>query len=131
MAKLPDQNKLTKADLIKIMLELRTENQRLRTELEALKRKQARTAPPFSRNKTKRNPKPFGRKLGIGIFKHRASPTPDEITNTIIVTAALHCPDCGSLLEFSKLEFAYIIDLPIIKLLVTKYELTTSYWVVS
>ena len=127
MAKLPDPNKLSKADLIKIVLELRTENERLRIELETLKRKQARVAAPFSRNKPKKNPKASGRKPGIGLFKHRTNPTPEEITNTIIVPAPLNCPDCGDKLEFQGIDFAYITDLPIIKPQITYYERIMNY----
>ena len=127
MAKLPDPNKLTKADLIKIVLDLRTENERLRTELEALKRKQARVAAPFSRNTPKQHPKPSGRKPGIGLFKYRANPTIEEITNTIIVPAPLNCPDCGGKLEFQRTDFAYVTDLPTIKPQITKYERTTNH----
>ena len=122
------------AELIKLVQELFTrvtklelENKQLRTELENLKRKQARVAAAFSRNTPKKNPKPSGRKPGIGLFKHRANPTPEEITNTINVPALLNCPDCGNLLEFKKLEFAYVTDLPVIKPIVTKYEFSVNY----
>ena len=127
MAKAPDPSTFTKADLLKIVLEQRAEIQRLKTELEALKRKQARVAAPFSRNKPKKNPKPSGRKPGIGLFKYRANPTIEEITNTIIIPAPVNCPDCGGKLEFQGIDFAYVTDLPIIKPQITKYERTTNH----
>ena len=127
MAKTPDPSTFTKAELLKIVLEQSAEIQRLKTELEALKRKQIRTAAPFSRNKPKKKPLPPGRKPGVGVFKNRSIPTPEEITNTIIVVAPLNCPKCGNPTQFQKLEFAYITDLPIIKPIVTKYELGMNY----
>jgi hypothetical protein len=124
----------SQAELIKLVQELLTrvtklelENNQLRTELEALKRKQTRTAAPFSRNKTKKKPLPPGRKPGIGVFKNRSIPTPEEITNTINVPAPLNCPKCGNPTQFQKFEFAYITELPIIKPSVTKYELDVKY----
>lgn len=81
---MPDPNKLAKTDLIKIVLELKTENERLKTELEALKCKYARQAAPLNRNEPKKNPKSSGRKPGIGTFNNRAPPKPEEITYTIL-----------------------------------------------
>ena len=50
MAKTPNPNEFSKAELLKLVLELKAENERLRAELEILKRKQASSAAPFSRN---------------------------------------------------------------------------------
>ena len=54
MAKTPNPDTFTKAELLKLVLELKVENERLRAELEILKRKQARQAAPFSRNQPKK-----------------------------------------------------------------------------
>jgi hypothetical protein len=70
MAKTPAITNFTKAELIKLVLEQRAEIDRLKIELENLKRKQARQAAPFSRNQPKKNPKRSGRKPGVGIFKY-------------------------------------------------------------
>src|SRR5262245_19796511 len=47
---------------------LLAENAQLRAEIEELKRKNARPAAPFSKNKRKKNPKRPGRKPGQGPF---------------------------------------------------------------
>jgi transposase len=56
---------------------LRAENAQLRAEIEELKRKNARPAAPFSKNKRKKNPKRPGRKSGQGPFNNRPAP-PEE-----------------------------------------------------
>ncbi len=55
-------------------LKLREENRRLRKELDELKRKQNRSAAPFSKGKPKANPKRPGRKPGQGSFRRREEP---------------------------------------------------------
>ena len=122
MAKTPAINDLSKAELIKLVLELQAEMARLRNELETLKRKQARQAAPFSRNQPKKNPKRSGRKPGVGIFKYRIAPTPESITNTVSVPAPECCPDCKVTLEQLKTSLAFITDLPIITPTVTQFE---------
>jgi hypothetical protein len=124
MAKTPAITNFTKAELIKLVLEQRAEIDRLKVELENLKRKQARQATPFSRNQPKKNPKRSGRKPGVGIFKYRTNPTPESITNTIIVPAPTCCPDCKIMLEQHKTSLAFITDLPIITPKITKYEVS-------
>ncbi|HWN10395.1 MAG TPA: hypothetical protein VNO50_14205, partial [Pyrinomonadaceae bacterium] len=48
---------------------LRAENTDLREEIEQLKRKNARSAAPFSRHKRKKDPKRSGRTPGQGEFR--------------------------------------------------------------
>lgn len=123
MAKTPAITNFTKAELIKLVLEQRAEIDRLKLELENLKRKQARQAAPFSRNQPKKNPKRSGRKPGVGIFKYRTAPTPESITNTVSVPAPECCPDCKVSLEQSKTSLAFITELPIITPTVTQFEI--------
>ena len=89
MAKTPTTDTFTKAELLKLVLELKAENERLRAELEAIKRKQARQAAPFSRNQPKKNPKLPGRKPGTGIFTYRTPSWP----NTSTCLDPNHAPD--------------------------------------
>jgi transposase len=124
MAKTPAITNFTKAELIKLVLEQRAEIDRLKIELENLKRKQTRQAAPFSRNQAKKNPKRSGRKPGVGIFKYRTAPTSESITNTIIVAAPESCPDCKVTLKQHKTSLAFITDLPMITPTVTKYEVS-------
>jgi transposase len=76
---------------------LRAENAHLREEIEQLKRKNARSAAPFSKHKRKKDPKRPGRKPGQGEFRnrpvapeedHRGPPVEVPVTETV-------CPDCG------------------------------------
>jgi transposase len=122
MAKTPNSDEFTKAELLKLVLELKAENERLRAELKILKRKQARSAAPFSRNTPKKNPNRPGRKPGIGQFTYRTSPERSSITNTIDVSAPESCPKCAGLLRPFKTEFAFINDLPEIKPTITEYR---------
>lgn len=126
MAKTPPTINLTKAELLKLVLEQRAEIERLKTELETLKRKQARQAAPFSTNQAARNPKRPGRKPGLGQFKYRAAPAPQTITRTIEVPAPEHCPDCQVRLEPSKTSLAFMTDLPVISPVVTEYQIGWS-----
>ena len=76
---------------------LRTENTHLREEIEQLKRRNARSAAPFSKNKRKQDPKRPGRKPGQGEFRHRSVLPEEEDGGSPVdvpVTEAV-CPDCG------------------------------------
>ena len=103
--------------------ELERENQRLRTEIERLKKKikdleeelraGKRQAAPFSKGQRKANPKRPGRKAGQGIFRNR--PAPAEASGGEIVEAAAPkgCPHCGGVLEVEGEEWATTTDLPV------------------
>ena len=126
MAKTPNPNEFTKAELLKLVLELKAENERLRAELEILKRKQVRSTAPFSRNTPKKNPSPPGRKPGVGQFTFRTSPERSSITNTVDVPAPESCPKCAGPLSPFKTEFAFITDLPEIKPSITEYRVRVN-----
>lgn len=76
---------------------LRTENAELRAEIEELKRKYARPAAPFSKNKRKKNPKPPGRRPGQGEFRNRTAPAAEEYSGPIedVPVKEPVCPACG------------------------------------
>ena len=69
--------------LISTVKKLWEEVATLRTENEELKRKNARSAAPFSRNKRKKNPKRPGRKAGQGSFRNRTAPPEQEYSGPI------------------------------------------------
>jgi transposase len=126
MAKSAELETLPIAELIKLVLEQRAEIGRLKTELEALKRKQARQTAPFSRNTPKTNPKPSGRKVGLGEFKYRDAPKCEAITQTVNVATPEFCPTCDTILTPLKTEFAFITDLPELQPRITEYRISVA-----
>jgi len=92
-----DPAQLTYELLLELARQLIAENERLRTEIEELKRKNARSAAPFSKNKRKKNPKRPGRKPGQGVFRNRTAPSEDEYSGPPVVVPVEEttCPDCG------------------------------------
>jgi transposase len=125
--------KLSKTELIELVLsiskrldKLENENKRLITELEQLKRKQARQTAPYSRNQKKANPKVSGRKKGIGDFKYRMPPIPEEISEYLTVPILeVLCPECGTELpsEPSGIRLVWLTDLGGLKPRITEYQL--------
>jgi transposase len=76
---------------------LRAENTHLREEIEQLKRRNARSAAPFSKHKRKQDPKRPGRKPGQGEFRNRPVPPEEDHSGPPVevpVTETV-CPDCG------------------------------------
>ena len=69
-----DPAQLSREQLLELIQQLLIEQARLRAENEELKRKQARSAAPFSKNQPKQNPKRPGRKAGQGTFRPRPAP---------------------------------------------------------
>jgi transposase len=126
MPKSAELDTLTTRELIKLVLELRADNQRLKTELEALKRKNARQTAPFSRNTPKPNPKRSGRKPGVGEFKYREAPKREEVTQTIVVPIPEVCAVCNEPFNPLKTEFAYVTDLPEPKPRITEYRISVG-----
>ncbi len=98
-------------------LKLREENRRLRKELDELKRKQNRSAAPFSKGKPEANPKRPGRKPGQGSFRRREEPEigPDDNVRSMEARLpkgrASNCPRCGGRLG-TRLETASTVDVP-------------------
>src|SRR5262245_53012739 len=77
--------------------QFRADNAQLRAEIEELKRKNARPAAPFSKNKRKKNPKPPGRRPGQGEFRNRQAPLAEDYSGPIedVPVRETACPDCG------------------------------------
>jgi transposase len=123
-AKSSDLEQLDQATLIKMLLEAHAEIARLREDLEKLKREKYKSAAPFSRNQPKEHPGTPGRKPGVGTFKYRTAPSPEEITKTVQVPLEQEtCAACGSNLEVTGFRFAWVSELPELKPEIIEYQL--------
>ena len=99
--------KLSKDQLIDIILELFDR-------VEALEKKAARSAAPFSKGKGKAVKKRPGRRAGQGKFSRRGEPEArpgDQVETTAVGLGDKRCPDCGAELEPGT-EVATTIDAP-------------------
>ncbi len=120
----PHLAELTREELIAIIIEQSELVAELKKQIEELRRKDARQASPFSKNKSKANPQSPGRKPGQGSFTRR--PPPPEQPSDLRVQAATpeRCPDCEGELELERMDQATTIDIP------KKPEpVVTRYWV--
>jgi transposase len=93
---------------------LRAENTHLREGIEQLKRKNARSAAPFSRNQGKKDPKRPGRKPGQGEFCNRPVPAEEDYSGPAVdvpVSETL-CPDCGGDLREGGEEIVTNTEIP-------------------
>ncbi len=123
-AKSSDLEQLDQATLIKMLLEAHAEIARLKERLEKLEREKYKSAAPFSRNQPKQHPGKPGRKPGVGTFKYRTAPSPEEITKIVQVTLKQNvCDACGNLLEPTGFRFAWITELPELKPEIIEYQL--------
>jgi len=112
---MPDLDGLDRAELIRLIVELQRQNEQLRKQIEELRRKQHRSAAPFSKEKHKSNPKRPGRKPGQGRFEHRRAPQTEPcIPPTEVLVSQAQCPFCGGRLEPNKgwAEEVSVTDIP-------------------
>lgn len=100
--------------LIELVERLLAENARLSAEIEELKRSNARSAAPFSKNKRQKNPKRPGRKAGQGQFSNRPAPSQEQYTEPIeeVPVVETECPDCGGELVEAGEEIVTNTELP-------------------
>jgi transposase len=94
--------------------ELLRENAALKAQLEQRERDAKRQAAPFSKGRRTSKPKRPGRKPGLGNFRFRTLPTPDQCTEPPI-DVQLHdpvCPCCGEPLLEHRVDFAATTDIP-------------------
>jgi len=110
----------SREELLNVIELLCAEIAQLRTEVEELKRKKARSATPFSKGKGKSNPKKPGRKKGDGKpVERRNSPEikpADEVKRIAVVLGEDQkkqtvCPECGGSLKVI-IEEPSNIDMP-------------------
>jgi len=112
---MPDLDALDRAELIRLLLELQRQNEQLRKQIEELRRKQHRSAAPFSKEKHKSNPQRPGRKPGQGPFDRRRAPqTASSTPPNDVPVSQTQCPFCGGRLEPDEewTEEASVTDIP-------------------
>jgi transposase len=85
-----------------------------------------RQATPFSRGKSKPNPKPPGRRRGEGRFSYRATPPEEKIKETIEVPLKA-CPDCGGELQECSTHEQIQVDLPKVEPIITRFRTESGY----
>ena len=105
-------DELTREELIAIIIRQGELLADLKKQIEELRRKAARQASPFSKNKPKGEPKRPGRKTGQGAFSRR--PPPAEQPSDVVIQACVpeRCPVCDGELEFERMDQASTVDIP-------------------
>lgn len=106
----PDTDKLSREELLEINRELQRQNERLKAEVERLKRKLS--AAPFAKGTRKKNPKRSGRKPGQGHFARRAAPPQGGPAVRVPVEEPC-CPFCGGPWGAPEEEMVSNTDLPV------------------
>ena len=121
VADIPDPSGLKPASLLALVWRLIAEIKRLwdevarlRAENDLLKRKNARSATPFSKNQRKKNPKRPGRKPGQGDFRNRTAPAEEDYSGPPedVPVNETTCPDCGGDLREDEPEIVTNTDIP-------------------
>ena len=109
-----DPAQLSREQLLELIQQLLAEQARLRAEIEELKRQQARSAAPFSKNKPKQQPKRPGRKAGQGLFRNRPAPPPGAYSGPCedVPLTETACPACGGALVEIGTEVVTNTELP-------------------
>jgi transposase len=103
--------------------------QQLEADVAALKRAGKRQAVPFARRVHVAEPKRPGRKAGQGVFAHRAQPEPEQVHETHDTPLA-GCPECGGALTDFKDHAQFVVDIPPVQPVVTRYVTHSGYCVV-
>ncbi len=98
--------------------------ERLQEQVESLKREGKRQATPFARRKRVEVRQKPGRKAGEGVFRRREKPERVDRTKK----ARLHgCPECGGPLKEIRRHEQYVVDLPVPRLITTRYITESGY----
>ena len=111
---MPELDSLSRNDLIRLILELQQQNEAFRKQIEELRRRDKRSAAPFSTGQRKKNPKRPGRKPGQGEFSRRPKPpaNPGSGPPVDVPVEETRCPFCGGGLEPEEPEEASVTDMP-------------------
>ena len=111
---MPDLDSLSRDDLIGLIRELQRHNEDLRKQIEEFRRKDKRSAAPFSKGQRQKNPKRPGRKPGQGAFTRRPGPpaAASGVPPVDVPVAETRCPFCGGSLEREEPEEASVTDMP-------------------
>jgi transposase len=105
-----DTDKLSREELLEVIREQQRQNERLKEEIERLKRKLS--AAPFAKATRKKNPRRPGRKPGQGRFARRPAPPPGGPAVRVPVEEPC-CPFCGGPWETPEEELVSNTDLPV------------------
>jgi transposase len=90
---------------------LRVEVERLRGELEEARRAGKRQSAPFSKGDPKEHPGRGGRRSGSEHGRHAHRPVPDHVDEEIEVPLPDCCPECGGLVDGEGFDYQYQEDL--------------------
>ncbi len=94
--------------------------------VEGAKRNGKRQATPFARKKRVTQPKRPGRKKGKGRFASRRRPAPEEVAETKKEPLA-SCPECDGELTQRKEHEQFVVDIPPVEPVVTRYVTESGY----
>lgn len=108
---MPDVESLSREELIALLIEQQQTIERLRKQVEELRRGGKRQAAPFSKGKPVAHPKRPGRKPGQGLFRRRSQPA-QPASKVVQAVAPPCCPHCGGGLQAEGEEVATTIELP-------------------
>jgi len=98
----------------------------LQAEVEELKRAGKRQATPFARRHWVEHPKRPGRKVGQGRFVQREKPSVKEVNETKTVKLP-SCPECGGRLRERRQHEQFMIDLPQVQPVITRFVTYSGY----
>ena len=106
--------------------QLREQVRQLQEQLDEANRANKRQATPFARRKHVDRPRRAGRKKGQGKFSCRRRPSPAEVRET--KEAPLdNCPACGGPLSARKEHEQYVVDIPKVEPVTTRYVTHSGY----
>jgi len=105
---------------------LRERVQHLEADLAVLKQAGKRQAHPFARRAHVAEPKRPGRKAGQGSFAHRPKPEPEAVQETKDAPLS-GCPACGGPLTDLQDHEQFVVDIPPVKPVVTRYVTHSGY----
>jgi len=109
-----------------VIAELQEQMRQLQERLDGAKRAGKRQATPFAREKRVAQPKRPGRKKGKGRFASRPQPAPKEVTETKSEPLAC-CPECNSEVTQWKEHEQFVVDIPPVKPVITRYKTESGY----
>jgi transposase len=109
-----------------IIQKLQKQVERLQAEVEELRRAGKRQAAPFARRKLVDQPKKPGRKAGQGKFTRREKPAADQVQETKVAELQ-GCPECGGELQAIHEHEQFMIDLPVVEPIITRYVTYSGY----
>ena len=101
---------------------LQAANERLRAEVDALRRAAKRQAAPFSKGDPTPNPKRPGRRPGAAYGTRAYRQPPEHVDQVVEVELPAGCPGCGGELVLERVATQHVEDLPAARPLVTCYQ---------